>query len=71
MLIQAVVVSYFNCICAQLYGIPVYTLDILQQIQITVGWVVKLLPRKTYVTPVLRDLHWLPVPKRIKSTIPC
>ena len=69
MLVNALVISrldYCNCL---LYGIPKYQSDKLQRIQNTVGRLVMGLKRSDHVTPILKNLHWLPVEKRIEFKI--
>ena len=64
MLVNALVISrldYCNCL---LYGIPKYQRDKLQRIQNTAAPLVMGLKRSDHVTPILKNLHWLPVEKR-------
>ena len=65
MLVNVLVISrldYCNCL---LYGIPKYQRDKLQRIQNTAARLVMGLKRSDHVTPMLKNLHWLPVEKRI------
>ena len=65
MLVNALVISrvdYCNCL---LFGIPVYQRDKLQRIQNTAARLVMGLKRSDHVTLILKNLHWLPVEKRL------
>ena len=69
MLVNALVIprlDYCNCL---LYGIPKYQRDKLQIIQNTAARLVMGLKRSDHVTPILKNLHWLPVEKRIEFKI--
>ena len=48
------------------YGIPKNQRDKLQLIQNTAARLVMGLKRSDHVTPILKNLHWLPVEKRIE-----
>ena len=52
-----------------LYGIPKYLLNKLQKIQNNAARIVTRTRRRDHVTPVLADLHWLPIEKRIEYKI--
>ena len=67
--LNALVISlldYCNCL---LYGSPKYQRDKLQQIQNTAARLVMGLKRSDHVTPILKNLHWLTVEKRIEFNI--
>ena len=64
MLVNALVISQLDCCNCLLYGIPEYQRDKLQRIQNTAARFVMGLKRSDHVTPVLKNLHWLPVEKR-------
>ena len=70
MLVNALVISrldYSNCL---LHGIPKNQRDKLQRIQNTAARLsVMGLKRSDHVTPVLNNLHWLPVVKRTEFKI--
>ena len=64
-LVQACVTSrldYANCV---LYGLPKATLNRLQCIQNMSARVIARSRRSSHITPVLIQLHWLPVPYRV------
>ena len=52
-----------------LYGTSVNNINRLQRIQNTLARVVSGTKKRDHITPVLRDLHWLPVPQRIEYKI--
>ncbi|XP_068690995.1 uncharacterized protein [Montipora foliosa] len=52
-----------------LFGLPLYQIERLQRIQNTAARVVTLSSIKEHVTPILNDLHWLPIHNRIKFKI--
>ena len=60
--------DWTNCNCL-LFGIPKYQRDKLQRIQNTAARLVMGLKRSDHVTPILKNLHWLPVQKRIEFKI--
>ena len=72
MLVNTLVIlrlDYCNCL---LHGIPKYQTDQrdkLQRIQNTAARLVMGLKRSDHLTPILKNLHWLPVVKRIEFKI--
>ena len=54
---------------ALLYGVPKYLLQKLQKIQNNAARIVSRVKRREHITPVLKDLHWLPVQQRIEFKI--
>ena len=68
-LINAYVTSkmdYCNCL---LYGVPSYAMERLQKVQNYAARVITKTPKYDHITPVLADLHWLPVKYRIEYKI--
>ena len=65
-IIHAFVVSKLDCCNSLLYGPPSYLIQKLQHVQ---NFAVNQCPRFYHITPVLRDLHWLPVSFRIEFKI--
>jgi hypothetical protein len=56
--------------CNSLYiGLPAYRLSYLQRIQNSAAHVYSRTRKREHITPVLRDLHWLPVATRIRFKI--
>ena len=49
-----------------LWGIPKKQIERLQKVQNNAARIVSLVERSAHITPILRDLHWLPVQKRIE-----
>ena len=56
-------IDYCNSL---LYGASVKNIQRLQKIQNTLARVVSGVKKRDHIKPVLRDLHWLPVPQRIE-----
>ena len=52
-----------------LYGTSVKNVSRLQRVQNALARVVSGTRRRDHITPVLRDLHWLPVPQRIQYKV--
>ncbi|KAG1653863.1 hypothetical protein GQR58_025352 [Nymphon striatum] len=52
-----------------LFGLPKYSIDRVQSIQNAADRLVTLSRKHHHVTPLLKKLHWLPVPERIKYKI--
>ena len=68
-LVQALVTSRIDYCNALLVGLPKKLLQRLQKVQNTSARIVTKTPRQCHITPILRDLHWLPVDSRIKYKI--
>ena len=68
-LIQSLVMSRLDYGNSLLYGLPITQIERLQRVQNTAARLIKRLPRSCHITPVLRNLHWLPVPRRIEYKI--
>ena len=69
MLVNVLVISrldYCNCL---LYGIPKYQRDKLQRIQNIAARLAMGVKRSDQATPILKNLHWLPVEKKIEFKI--
>lgn len=54
--------DYCNCV---LTGLPSSLINLLQRVQNCAARVVKCAPRSCSITPILKDLHWLPIKYRI------
>ena len=68
-LTQSVVISrldYCNSVCI---GLPMKSIHRLHLAQNAAARVIKRTPKREHMTPVLRDLHWLPVNRRIEFKI--
>ncbi|KAJ8380528.1 hypothetical protein SKAU_G00013060 [Synaphobranchus kaupii] len=66
LLVQAMVLSRLDYCNSLLAGLPASAIRPLQLIQNAAARLVFNLPRHSHVTPLLIDLHWLPVMARIK-----
>ena len=64
-LVHAFVTSQLDCGNSVLFGLPEYQLAKLQRLQNTAARLVTLTKRHEHISPILRDLHWLPVKNRI------
>ena len=68
-IIHAFVVSKLDYCNSLLYGLPSYLIRKLQHVQNSAAPLVNQCPRFCHITPVLRDLHWLPVSFRTEFKI--
>ena len=64
-LVHALVTCHLDYCNALLYDIPQYQLQRLQKVLNAAARLVCRLPKYCHITPVLKDLHWLPVRYRI------
>jgi hypothetical protein len=64
-LIHALVTSKLDHHNSLLYGIPKYQTDKLQRIQNASARIIAKTQKQDHITPVLKELHWLPVTERI------
>ena len=60
-LIHVFVTSHLDYCNALLYKLPQYQYDRLQKVLNAAARVTCLIPKFAHITPVLRELHWLPV----------
>ena len=68
-LIHAFVTSRLDQMNALLYGVPQYLIQKLQKIQNNAARIVLRAKRREHITPILQQLHWLPVAKRIEFKV--
>ena len=68
-LVHAFVSSKIDGLNSMLCGLPDFRLGKLQRLQNAAARLVVGCPKYCHITPVLRNLHWLPVRQRIKFKI--
>lgn len=68
-LIYAFVTSHLDYCNALLYKLPQYQYDRLEKAPNTAARVTCLIPKSAHMTPVLWELHWLPVKFRVEFKI--
>ena len=64
-LVHAFIMSMLDCGNALLTGLPLKHLKKLQRIQNIAARIITFTPRRDNITPILKQLHWLPVKCRI------
>ena len=64
-LIHALITSRLDFCNSILYNLPNKQIERLQRIQNQAARMLKRIPRRNHITPVLRELHWLRVHDRI------
>jgi hypothetical protein len=67
--VNAFVTPHLHYCNSLLYGLPNYEIDKLQRVQNIADRLVSRARKYDYITPVLKDLHWLPVVPRINYKI--
>ena len=68
-LIHAFITSTLDYYNSLLYGLPKYQLSKLQRVMNASAHLVYCAPKSHHITPLLRELHWLPVCYRIEYKI--
>ena len=66
LVVQSLVTSRLDYSNGLLYGIPKSAVSILQSVQNSAARIVTKTAPREHITPVLRELHWLPVDRRIE-----
>lgn len=69
LLVHALVTSKLDYCNSLLYGLPKYVIKQLQCVQNAAAHVVTASPKFSHITPVLANLHWLPIELRIEFKI--
>ena len=68
-LVHAFVLSRLDYANALLFGLTNQLLDQLQRLQNLAARLIAQISRREHITPVLRDLHWLPIRRRIEYKV--
>ena len=68
-LIHALITSKLDYCNSLLYGISKKQLSRLQRVQNSAARLITLTKKREHITPVLHQLHWLPIKQRIKFKI--
>lgn len=68
-LIHAFMTSHLDYCNSLFYGVPQYQMDRLQRVLSAAARVTCFIPRYSHITPVLEQLHWLPVRLRIQFKV--
>ena len=61
-LVNALVISHLDYCNSLLYGLPYYERAKPQRVQNTAARLIVGARRFDHMTPILKDLHWLPIP---------
>ena len=68
-LVHAMVISRLDTCNSLLYGLPATLVDRLQRVQNACARTIMKASRRDHVTPLLKELHWLPIKCRITFKI--
>ena len=68
-LTHAFISSKLDSCNSLLYGLPEFQLSKIQRIQNTAARIVARVKKRDHITPILYNLHWLPITQRIKYKI--
>ena len=68
-LVNALVLSHLDYCNSLLFGLPFSELSKLQRIQNTAARLITGAKKRDHITPVLHDLHWLPIHARLEFKI--
>ena len=68
-LVHAFIISWLDYGNALLAGLPLEHLKKLQRIQNLAHRIITFTPRRDHITPIVRQMHWLPIKRRIEYKI--
>ena len=69
LVVQSLVTTRLDCTYSLLYGIPKSAVSILWSVQNSAARIFTMTAPREHITPVLKELHWLPVDRRIEDKI--
>ena len=70
-IVRTLILSKLDYCNSLLYGIDKKQLNRLQVLQNRCARLIFRQPRRSHATPLLRSLHWLPIPERIQFKVLC
>ena len=68
-LLHTLVISRLDYCNSLMYGLPAYQIVKLQRVQNSAARLVYMVPKFVHISPLLKELHWLPVKFRIEFKI--
>ncbi len=68
-IVHALVISRLDCCNSLLCGLPADLLNRLQRVQNACARTIMMCRKYDHITPVLKELHWLPIAKRIQFKV--
>ncbi len=68
-IVHALVISRLDCCNSLLCGLPADLLNRLQRVQNACARTIMMCRKYDHITPVLKELHWLPIAQRIQFKV--